>query len=184
VVGIFSIDWTLRRRPAQRVEHIEREKDIVDRARKIRGNAEREIHCIWCSMDYGTDLQKYFSEFRGIKPTVYRLVNVRKQGPHMVNHLEQFISEIKDYKYIVTSTRHEAFEFFVADKGELLLLIPHPTKYGICEGIYSCMPGFAYAVYQMYQQLAAAGNTLVIPAAATDAEASIIIREWVRSCSV
>ena len=180
LLGIVSIEWHLRRRLPERVEHIQRESDIVDRARHMRRRAKREVHCIWCSMEYDDDLRKYFDEFRGVSAIVCRLINVRKRPGDVANHLELFIDEIKNGKYVVTSTSHEAFEFFIVDRAETLLLVPHPTRYGLSEGIYSPDADFAYAMFHMYRGLAFAGNQLVIPKDQNDNDVKSTIDKWIK----
>jgi len=179
VLGIFSLDRLLRPKPAERIEHIAPEANILRRAREMRGRSERSLHCIWCAMDYDDKLRKYFDEFRGLKPTVYRLLNVKRWPSDVSAHLESFIGEIKAGKYVVTSTRHEAFEFLIADKNEVLILVPYATQYGLSEGFYSIEVDFAHAVFRMYEDLVKEGNPLVIPVQADDNEAKRIIAEWI-----
>jgi hypothetical protein len=180
VVGIYSIDKHMRHRPSQRFEHLENERSIIQKAQQMKTEANRSIHCIWCSMDYDEDLIKHFEGFRNIKATVFRLINVKKHPKDVTKHLNGFIKEIKEGKYVVTSTSHEAFEFLVIDKAaQVQLLIPHPTKYGFSEGIYSADIDFANAICRMYEELEKKGNNLDIPYTANDEEAKHIIDKWV-----
>lgn len=148
-LGVFNLDRLLRPKPAERIEHIAPEANILKRAREMRARSKHSLHCIWCAMEYDGDLKKYFDEFRGLEPTVYRLINVKRQPIGISTHLEHFIGEIRTGKYVVTSTRHQAFEFLVADKNEVLILVPYATQYGLSEGIYSTDVDFAHAVFQI-----------------------------------
>lgn len=132
-------------------------------------------------MEYNDILKKYFDEFRGLEPTVYRLININRWPSEIGAHLERFIHEIKTGKYVVTSTRHQAFEFLVADKNEVLLLVPFATKYGLCEGFHSADVDLAQAFFRMYDDLAHEGTPLIIPAEASDDDAKAIIAEWIKT---
>ena len=182
LLGLFNFDRLLRARVSQRVEHIEDEDDIINKARQMRGRTRRSLHSIWCSMEYDESLRKYFEEFRGLEPTIYRLVNVKKQAREVNDHINHFLNEIRSEKYVITSTSHEAFEFFICDRDETLLLVPRPTKYGLSEGIYSADTDFAYAMYRMYEGLANAGNRLMIPSDVSDEDAKTIIENWINDC--
>jgi hypothetical protein len=184
VVGIFSIDKHLRHKPSQKFEHLDNEHDLIKKAQQMRNEAKKSIHCIWCSMDYDDDLKKHFEGFRNTKAIVYRLINVKKHSNDVLVHLFEFIKELKENKYIVTSTNHEAFEFLVIDKSaQVELLIPHPTTYGFSEGIYSADTDFANAIYHMYDSLEKKGNKLLIPTKADESEAKEIIEKWVNENS-
>lgn len=179
LLGIFNLDKLLRPRPAERIEHIAPEPKILKRAREMRARANRSLHCSWCSMEYDDALKTYLDEFRGLKPVVHRLINIKRRPSDISAHLGRFIAEIRAEKYVVTSTHHEAFEFLIADKNELLLLVPYATQYGISEGFYSTDVDFANAISRMYEHLALDGNQLVIPAEADDNEAKRIVAEWI-----
>jgi hypothetical protein len=181
VVGIISLDRLLRAKPTERIEHIAPETKILKRAREMRGRSDRSLHCIWCSMEYDNNLQDYFEGFRGLKPTVYRLINVRRRPSDVADHLGLFINEIRAGKYVITSTHHEAFEFLIGDKKEVLLLVPYATQYGISEAMYSVDVDFAHAVFRTYESLENDGSKLVIPVQADDNEAKRIIAEWIRN---
>lgn len=183
VLGIFSIDRLLRPKPTERIEHIAPEAKILKRAREMRGRSEHSIHCIWCSMEYDDTLKKYFDEFRGLEPTICRLINVKKRPSDISAHLERFINEIRAGKYVITSTRHEAFEFLISDKSEILILVPYATQYGLSEGFYSTDVDFAHAIFRMYEDLVSEGNQLVIPKQVDDSEAKKIIAEWIKKCA-
>ena len=178
-LGIFNIDRLLRPKPAERMQHIAPEANILKRAREMRARAKHSLYCNWCAMEYDGNLKKYFDEFRGLESTVYRLINVKRRPIDIAVHLERFIGEIRTGKYVVTSTRHQAFEFLVADKNEVLILVPYATQYGLSEGFYSADVDLAHAIFRMYEDLLNEGNSLVIPAEVSDNEAKEIITEWI-----
>jgi len=179
-LGIFNIDRLLRPKPAHRMEHITPERDIVKRAREMRARSSRSIYCNWCAMEYNDSLKAYFDEFRGSDAIVYRLININKHPKGTAAHLERFISEMQNGKYVVTSTRYQAFEFLVADKDEVLILVPDATKYGFSEGFYLADGDLAHAFFRMYEGLVSEGAPLQIPIEADDDQAKEIIAEWIK----
>ena len=181
VLGIFSLDRLLRPKSIATIEHITPEADILKRAREMQGRADRSVHCIWCAMDYDVKLRKYFDDVRGITPVVHRLVNVTKRPKDVSAHLTSFVAEIKAGKYVVTSTKHEAFEFLIADKSEIMILVPYATKDGFSEGFYSTDVDFANAIFHMYDDLMKQGKTLHIPLEADEEVTRQIIEEWVEA---
>lgn len=181
VLGIYNLD-RLQRPGPETIKHIKSEPEILKHAREMRERAERSLHSIWCSMDYDAALEKYFEEFRGLKTVVSRLINVKARPEDVSRHLDSFINEIRAARYMVTSTRHSAFEFLIADKNEVLFLVPRPTQYGLSEGIHSIDNDFTYAVLRMHEDLVKEGNQLVIPAGTDDDQARAIIAKWVTDC--
>lgn len=182
LLGLFNFDRLLRAKVPERIEHIQKEEDVIRKARQMRARARHSLHCIWCSMEYDAKLKEYFEEFRGLDLVVYRLINVKRRPDKVADHINRFIKEIRSGKYVVTSTSHEAFEFLISDRDEAMLLVPHPTKYGLSEGVHSTDLDFAYAIYRMYEGLANVGNQLSIPPEKSDEDAKAIIDSWIKKC--
>lgn len=68
--------------------------------------------------------------------------------------------------------------FFVRDREEALILIPHVLKPEISLGIYSKDESYVSAIIQLYEHLADEGNTLTISRQATVEKANEEINKW------
>jgi hypothetical protein len=164
------------------VQFIKGEKAIMRCGSGLKDDTRREIIAVWCVMQYGPSLKKYFDEFRG--PFVLRrLINVKNVGPKNVSdHLSNFLKELKSGSYTVTSTSHAAFEFLVSDKTEALFLCPHPVTGALDAGVFSKNEHFVSTIIETFQKLESDGTKLVIPEGTDDKTARTLIDDWIKKC--
>jgi hypothetical protein len=165
------------------VDFIKGEKAILRRGSGMKDDAKREILAIWCVMQYGPSLKKYFDDFRG-SFVLRRLINVKKFGSKNVSdHLSHFLKELKSGSYVVTSTTHSSFEFLVMDKTEALFLCPHHVTGELHAGIFSKNEHFVGTIIGTFEKLDSEGTRLEIPEGTDDKTAKSLIDDWIKKCT-
>lgn len=182
----LGVVWFLRKSvvPSE-IEVLPGEKKILRKADEMEDDVSMNLYAMWCVMEYGPRLRKYFerlhaSIFQKADVTLHRLINVSAVGPNNVaEHLCSAIEEIKAKKYHVSSTSHRAYECMIIDRDQALLLIPHAVRRVLYWGLFSEDEHFVNSMAVNFGQLENEGVPLDIPPDADDLSARTLIKAWI-----